>query len=260
MLGREHRECSNARKKIQLLVRETALAGGNASDFAAAYRAACEANGRRVVDTAPALGAWKNAVANVLDDRILSAEEEQRLLTIAGEVGIDQGNGGTEWLRMVKAAILREATEGKIPQRAQITGYHANLMKKEKPVWLFNGCKFLEERTSRSFSGVSHGLSIKVMKGVYYRPSLFRGHPVETSKVVHVDNGSVLVTSHHIYLLGARKSSRIPYRKIIAFEPYSDGVGVQRDTMTAKPQIFTVDDAWFAYNLVTNLAQVGADQ
>jgi hypothetical protein len=29
--------------------------------------------------------------------------------------------------------------------------------------------------------------------------------------------------------------------------------------MSAKPQIFTVDDAWFAYNLITNLAAIGAD-
>jgi hypothetical protein len=259
MLGREHSECRDAGKRIQVLVKETVHGAGSGSDFAGAYAIACQADGHRIVDVAPALTAWKDAVAKVLDDRILSAEEEQRVLSIAGAVGIDQNNGGETWVRLVKAAILRDVADGKIPERAKIEGARANLMKKEKPVWLFNGSKFLEERTSRSFAGVSHGLSIRVAKGIYYRPSVFRGHPVETTKLQHVDGGQVLVTSHHIYLLGARKSSRIPYRKIVAFEPYSDGVGIQRDAMSAKPQIFTVDDAWFAYNLVTNLGAIAAD-
>jgi hypothetical protein len=259
MLGREHRECGEAGKRIQMLVRETAFGTGDGSDFAGAYDVACQANGHKVVDVAPALAAWREAVTRLLDDRILSADEEKRLLTIAGTVGIKQDNGGAAWVQLVKAAILRDVTEGKIPERAQITGAKANLMKKEKAVWLFNGSKFLEERTSRSFTGVSHGLSIRIAKGIYYRPSAFRGHPVESTKVVHVDNGNVLVTSHHLYLLGARKSSRVPYRKIVAFEPYKDGIGIQRDAMTAKPQIFTVDDAWFAYNLITNLAAIGAE-
>jgi hypothetical protein len=259
VLGREHRECSDAGKRIQLLVRKTALGSGNGSDFAGAYDVARQANTHRVVDVAPALAAWRDAVTKVLDDRILSADEETRLLTIAETVGIKQENGGEAWVRLVKAAILRDVTEGRIPERAQISGANANLMKKERSVWLFNGSKFLEEHTSRSFAGVSHGLSIRIAKGVYYRPSVFRGHPIESTKLVHVDNGNVLVTSHHLYLLGARKSSRVPYRKIVAFEPYKDGIGIQRDAMTAKPQIFTVDDAWFAYNLITNLAAIGAD-
>jgi len=58
--------------------------------------------------------------------------------------------------------------------------------------------------------------------------------------------------------LGPRKSIRVPYRKIVSFEPYRDAVGIQRDAATARPQVFGVDDAWFAYNLVTNLAQ-GSD-
>jgi hypothetical protein len=259
VLGREHRECSEASKRIQILVRETALGAGDGSDFAGAYGVACQANGHKVIDVAPALLAWREAVTKVLDDRILSADEERRLLTIAGTVGIKQDNGGDAWVRLVKAAILRDVTEGKIPERAQISGTKANLMKKEKAVWIFNGSKFLEERTSRSFAGVSHGLSVRIAEGVYYRPSVFRGHPVESTKLVHVDNGTVLVTSHHLYLLGARKSSRVSYRKIVAFEPYKDGIGIQRDAVTAKPQIFTVDDAWFAYNLITNLAMIGAN-
>jgi hypothetical protein len=50
----------------------------------------------------------------------------------------------------------------------------------------------------------------------------------------------------------------VPYRKIVSVEPFKDGIGIQRDAMTAKPQIFVLDDGWFAYNLVSNLGHIEA--
>ena len=40
------------------------------------------------------------------------------------------------------------------------------------------------------------------------------------------------------------------------FEPYSDGLGIMRDTQTARPQSFVTGDGWFVYNLAANLAQI----
>lgn len=57
-------------------------------------------------------------------------------------------------------------------------------------------------------------------------------------------------------LLAHSRRFRIKYDKIVAFEPYSDGIGVQRDAVTAKPQSFVTDDGWITYNLITNLAQM----
>ncbi len=45
-----------------------------------------------------------------------------------------------------------------------------------------------------------------------------------------------------------------PYTKIVSFRPYQDGLGVQRDTRTARPQAYVLGEAWFAYNLARNLA------
>lgn len=259
MLGREHQECKESTGRIRELVRRELQMATSTEGFGTRYEEARTAGGRKVIDVTPALEAWKLAVDTALEDGILSADEEQRATDIASAVGIDQANAGPSWTKLVKAAILRDVTEGRIPERAKIDGITANLLKKERPVWLFNGAQYFEERTSRSFAGVSHGLSIRIAKGVYYRPSMFRGSPIETSKVVHADSGGLLITSHHVYFLGARKSFRIPYRKIVAFAPFKDGIGVQRDAMTAKPQIFKVDDAWFAYNLVSNLASIAGD-
>jgi len=256
LLGIDHADCRAAGRQISELV---SRAAGDTSDleaFPGKYEEARNVSGRKVVAIGPALAGWNEAVEKVLEDGVLSADEETRLVTIAKATGLEQTNAGPAWVRLGKAAILRDVLEGKIPQRVAVEGHRANLLKAERAVWLFKGVRYYEERTSRSFQGVSHGLSIRIAKGVYYRPSAFRGSPVETTKLVQVDNGQVLVTSHHIYFLGTRKSLRVPYRKIVSVEPFKDGIGIQRDAMTAKPQVFVLDDAWFAYNLVSNLGRI----
>jgi hypothetical protein len=259
LLGRDHPDCRTAGKRISELVRQSALNATGVEGFPARYEEARTAQGRKVVALGPVLAGWGQAIDGVLEDGVLSSDEEGRLVAIAKATGIDQANAGSLWTRLVKAAVLRDVMEGKVPERVAVEGHHANLMKAERPVWLFNGVRYYEERTYRSFKGVSHGLSIRIAKGVYYRPSAFRGSPVETTKLVQVDSGQVLVTSHHIYFLGTRKRLRVPYRKIVSVEPFKDGIGIQRDAMTARPQIFILDDAWFAYNLVSNLGRISEE-
>ena len=62
-------------------------------------------------------------------------------------------------------------------------------------------------------------------------------------------------TTKHIYFAVSRKRFRVRYDRIVAFDPYQDGFGIMRDAQTARPQAFRTSDGWFAYNLVTNLAQ-----
>ncbi len=131
-----------------------------------------------------------------------------------------------------------------------------NFQKGEKVVWAFRDCRYLEDKVKRHYTGRSQGVSVRVMKGVYYRVGAFKGHPVDTTERTHVDTGLVVLTDRNIYFAGSRKSLRLPYSKIVSFEPFSDGVGVIRDAATAKPQIFVTNDGWFTYNLVTDLARI----
>ena len=65
--------------------------------------------------------------------------------------------------------------------------------------------------------GSSNGLSLRVARGLHYRPSTFRGRVVEKEETVHQDTG----------LFG----------------------------FTTKPQTFRTGGGWFAYNLAVNLAR-----
>ena len=157
----------------------------------------------------------------------------------------------------MQAAVIRDVAQGIIPQRQNIQGQVPfNLMKSEKLVWVIQGVDYLETATRRERRGTSHGLSIRIARGVYYRPSSFRSRPVEWEETIHADTGLMGLTTKHIYFTGPKKKFRVRYDRIVTFEPYSDGLGIMRDAQTAKPQTFVTGDGWFVYNLAVNLSQV----
>lgn len=202
---------------------------------------------------------WENSVEQFLEDGILDTTEEKRLVEFKDRFDLSQNeldrNGALT--KTAKAAVLRDVLNGVIPQRISVDGnLPINLQKGEQIVWAFPGSEYLEDKTRRQFVGRSQGVGIRVMKGVYYRVGAFKGQVVEHTERIHIDTGWVVVTNKNIYFAGPRKSVRLPYTKIVSFEPFSNGIGVMRDAATAKPQIFVTGDGWFTYNLVTNLSQI----
>lgn len=196
------------------------------------------------------------AVDLFFEDGLLTQQEEQRLRDFMGHFSLNQGAGADTRARLTQGAVLREVCEGKLPRcpysRADLP---FNFQKSENPVWAFFNVDYYERRTRRIRQGVSQGVSIRVMRGLYYQPRVFRSESVERNVTEHVDAGIVAVTDKHIYFRGQEKSFRIPYARIVSFDGYADGFSLVRDAQTARPQIFATGDGWFAYNLVTNLAE-----
>jgi hypothetical protein len=205
------------------------------------------------------INGWEAAVEQFLEDGVLDTTEEKRLVEFKERFALSQSeldrNGAMT--KTAKAAVLRDVLNGVVPQRMKFDGnLPINFLKGEQIVWAFPGSKYLEDKTRREFVGGSQGVSVRVLKGVYYRVGAFKGHAVEHTERVHVDTGWVVVTSKNIYFAGSRKSVRLPYAKIVSFQPFSDGIGIMRDTATAKPLMFITGDGWFTYNLITNLAHI----
>ncbi len=166
------------------------------------------------------VGGWNQAVSESLADGVLTHDEETRLREFRDGL-----------------ALTREDTRA---SDAKLEGASRDRL-------------MLDARRERR--GTSHGLSIRVARGLYYRPSSFRSQAVEWEETAHVDTGLLGVTTKHVYFHGPRKRFRVRYDKIVSFEPYTDGIGIMRDAQTAKPQSFATGDGWFIYNLVTNLAR-----
>lgn len=209
--------------------------------------------------TALLIKAWEVSVDQFLEDGVLDEAEEKRLVEFTNHFALSHSdldkNGALT--KTTKAAVLRDVLNGVIPQRMSVDGnIPINFQKGEQLVWAFPGSDYLEDKTKRQYVGGSKGVSVRIMKGVYYRVGAFKGQAVERTERMHIDTGWVVATNKHIYFAGTSKSLRVPYSKVVSFLPFSDGFGILRDAATAKPQIFVTGDGWFSYNLVTNLAQL----
>jgi len=202
---------------------------------------------------------WKICIEKAFDDGILSVEEENRLSEMmeAFELNKEELNSDPAYQKLVKGAILRDVLNGVIPERVRVEGsLPFNFQKNEKIVWVFQNVDYYEKRTRKEYVGGYHGFSVRIAKGIYYRVGGFKGNPVIKTETIHIDTGILAITNKHLYFSGYKKSFRIKYGKIVAFEPFSDGIGIQRDAQTAKPQIFVTGDGWFTVNLIQNLARI----
>lgn len=205
------------------------------------------------------LSAWDKAVEDAMSDNLLSKEEEKRLMDMVHFFGSDSQElaGRPSYHTLVKGSVIRDLCEGKMPTLVRIDGpLPVVLQKGEQIIWVFKDTKYYETQTKTTYVGGSQSINIRIAKGVYYRVGAFRGNPVQTTSLVYVDTGLFVVTNKHLTFVGARKSVRLKHEKIISLTPYSDGVGLCRDAVTAKPQIFVTNDGWFTYNVVANAMRV----
>ncbi len=205
------------------------------------------------------LQGWISAADRCLEDGIIEESQERRLVQLKECLSLskDDLDKNGAFTRVVKSAVIRDVLSGVIPKRLSIEAtLPINFQKGEQIVWAFPRSHYLEDKTRRQYVGATQGVSLRIMKGVYYRIGAFKGQAVDHTERVIIDTGWVVVTNKNIYFAGPMKSFRIPYTKIVSFQPFSDGVGVVRDTESAKPQIFVTGEGWFIYNLITNLAQL----
>lgn len=186
---------------------------------------------------------------------MLTDEEEQNLNSVANQLGLEPiiDRNQEVKVRLVQAKVLRDVMSGEPRQRIAFDGALPFMLSVgEIPLWAFPNVDCYETKTQRHFEGGSHGASIRIMKGVYYRVGAFKGHPVEVQVTEKTDRGLLVVTNKNIFF-GGLKHLKIPIKKLVSLEPHSDGIKLQKDGVRAKPIAFTPVDGWFAYNLISNL-------
>ncbi|WP_120944253.1 hypothetical protein [Helicobacter labacensis] len=161
--------------------------------------------------------------------------------------------------RLTQAHILRQVMEGVLPQCLNLMGDPLPFVfqKGEKLLWVEQGVAYYETKTTSRYVGGSQGVSVRIMKGVYYRVGAFKGRRIQEDQLQYIDTGVLAITTKHLYFAGKAKSVRLPLAKLISIAPYEDGISVHKDGASAKPQVFYNGDSWFLYNLLTNLNNLG---
>ena len=206
-----------------------------------------------------ALSTFESAINKALADDFLSQKEEEHLMAFISrfsyDLSIEELSRNPIYMKLLKAAVLRDLMEGRIPERLGVSSpLPFNFQKSERMVWVFQHVKYLQPRTHTTYHGQSSGVSVRIAKGLYFRTGQFHGQPITQTQLTHIDTGLIAVTTKHIYFAGGIKSLKIRFDKVFSFIPFSDGVGVQRENVS-KADVFVTNDGWFTHNLLVNLAQ-----
>lgn len=258
--AREMRKASEPKFKqfIQetIAAREVADLDGLINGVAAASKEAADGHFPVEEQCTWAAEAMNEALDDHLDDGALSEEEETGVFAVMKGLPFGDDHDGRDAFnsRLYRAHVLRRILNGedvKDVANFKLAGHMPfNLMKSETLIWAKYGVDFQEERTSTHYEGGSQGFSVRVTKGVYYRFGGFKGHKVQEHNMEYIDTGLFGLTNKHLYFHGERKTFRTRLDRIVALDPYQDGIGVRKQGVTARPQIFVGIDGWFAFNLI----------
>ena len=185
----------------------------------------------------------------------LSSADDERIDELQKAFGLTLNTLGPSGTVLAKARILRAIDTGKVSTiNIQLDGNLApRLEDNERPIWSFNGVNYLTMRARTQYVGHSSGVSIRIAKGLYYRTGAYRGEPIRSEYLSNEDRGSLTITDHNVYFVGAHRALKIPLNKIASCHLYSDGIEILRNGVTAKPSVFTLDDPAFAANLLSRL-------
>lgn len=149
--------------------------------------------------------AWEDAVAEYLKDGVLSLVEENSLLNYLRHFQLTPGivNRNGAYKAMVQFAVLREASEGKIPDRLGDIGggpVPFNLVKSERLIWATENVAYYELKTHQEWRGTSYERGHSVARG----HSVEQGYSVErggfgswTSRSTGLTGGAFAASGSH---------------------------------------------------------------
>jgi hypothetical protein len=117
-----------------------------------------------------------------------------------------------------------------------------NLSKNETCYFVRHGVEWYEyrSRTTRVDYGGLTG-RIRICKGVSYRWGSMSPTMARTNELALIKSGSLYLTNKNLIFVGEYQNSTIPLSKILSFEPYSDGVAINKQT--GKSPLLMLPDA-----------------
>jgi len=202
------------------------------------------------------LDSLNTASSRFLEDGVISDEERSLFNNFVGEFGINIGELPSKYadsniIKVKQLTFLKDLQNGEKPNFI-VDAAPVILTKGEFFVWVYKGVTAYEERTKSEWVDRSGGASIRICKGVYYHVGQSKGHKVSTQYMAAVGTGFLMLTNKNIIFYSRSKSIKVAYKKIIALQPYSNGVEIQRET-SQKRLVFSGFDSWFIMNLLSTL-------
>ena len=247
-LSFRHEACEETQRRGILAlaaIAEKYVASGVPADFRAQYALLAASTFNSAVDTSPIETGARSALSTYIRTGATDPAVELRLVTNTSQLLSEERRPKDLLKRMVFASIVRDLGGGPTSDFLSRETPYPDTKKGEFLIWTFQGVRYLEERVHRHVEGRSAGVSQRLGHGLTIRVGKSSGRVVERASLDELDVGTLAITNHRLHFSGNHKAFKLNYAKLALIEPHADALKVIRDAVTAKPQVFIVDDGWF---------------
>jgi hypothetical protein len=199
------------------------------------------------------LSVLDKAARNFLKNGFLSPSEKVKIDDYVTELGLQVNNlpaqfQNSDIVKISQSMILDNLKRGIVP--VVNAPLPILLTKGENLLWVYNGAELFMEKVEKEWVGRSHGVSVRIVRGVYYRVGQSKGKPIEHSHMQSQGKGQLIVTSKNLIFYSPQKTLKVPYTKLVGITPYSDGIEIHKDN--SKRIAVQGLDPWFIMNYIQN--------
>ncbi len=204
------------------------------------------------------IGGISHMIDAVLEERLLTATEEERIKEIKDALGSGIADMADLDEKLIKVSILRELKAGQLPDRVTVLGpMPIELRQHETVVWLFNNVVSFRMRAPATPTPPQTGIGFPATdKDLYCGIRAFAGDPLPMDELVEEATGDLMLTNRNIYFIFGDGQRRIPVTKITALQPRADGIQITCEEPQGRSRTFKLDDPWLAANLIVGLVKI----
>ena len=161
----------------------------------------------------------------VADDK-LAPEEEEELEAIAQSLGVTPDHSEDTQAALNRYRLFWMIENGELPG----IEVGINLQKTERCYWTTEVDWFELRRVTTRVGYSGPTVRVKIVKGVYWRAGSFKPHSVAEDVMQHIDSGPLYLTSKRLIFIGAKQNKTIRLSSVLDFQPYSNGLEIQKST------------------------------
>lgn len=160
------------------------------------------------------------AIRDVVDDDVLTETEERELFRLADALDLDIQTLAVRDMAVFEELVIAGLNDGRLP-----TVDAAVMLKPGEIARATFSAALMKEVAVREMRGGSHGVSIRVAKGVSYRVGAARAKSVVVGTQMQVqDVGVLTVTNQRAIFTGDKRTLEFRYDKLVGMEQFSDGL------------------------------------
>ncbi len=86
-----------------------------------------------------------------------------------------------------------------------------------------------EPRSIRTTHGVYGGPSIRVSRRTSIHGGGFRSTSSSHEELKDIDGGDLIITNQRLFFAGKKRTSNVPFKKIVSIEPYQNSLVLHKD-------------------------------